>query len=575
MSLSHERKGVTVPDRESCDVEPPNVRRICISRLYSVHPTLALHAVLLPTPKYPLTPSFPNPPVLQFPHDPPASSSTGGAAAPPHPSQTDASPLTHSTHHQHLLTPQTLLSLLSTAIYLGLNSLIKECVGLILGSVGPWSVGAYLGFALGQGAGLDLERDEGETTQGIRGLEGLARKLPLERERTGMSRSLKRESGFTPPHLSMSSDSSDTRDVKQEPAEEETDHPQKCSVKPSPDSSTQRDRSARPLSPGSVGSYDRAEGFATPKFFYGPVGDKIGEACMAWLARWAVDLIEVEEGVLELEERRRNSHSTGTATGEENKGRTRVTFDRIPDPRTGSPGGLEGSSTSTSTGKGKGLSSSLPEDSQRRRPRSISWQPDFPTSRSSQATHPAGSQPGVAQTAYPKISHNKFISLSGAVEGFPGSESTLPKGKTVVLPSLKIWGHQGLPAEIIRGIISCDALFIPNEVERYNLAKRVIALRQAGRQKARETRNLKRQGSGEALYMTLNGRKDAQGDLGLERLNLGVKEEDQAVGDDSFEEEEEILQEEEDEEDAELNEIFRTGIYFSHMVRLRCGSRWV
>lgn len=52
------------------------------------------------------------------------------------------------------------------------------------------------------------------------------------------------------------------------------------------------------------------------------------------------------------------------------------------------------------------------------------------------------------------------------------------------------------------------------------------------------------------------------------KMHLGVKEEEM-IGDDSFEEEEEIWQEEEDEEDAELNEIFRTGIYFSHMVSAR------
>lgn len=524
------------------------VDRICISRLYSVHPMLALHAALSPTPKYPLTPSFPNPPVLLFPLDPPVMATTTATG-----SNTNKDAETpNDAKHEHLLTPQTLLSLLSTAIYLGLNSLIKECVGLILGSVGPWSVGAYLGFALGDGAGLDRQGDEdgqasgstsGGMDEGIRGLEGLAKKLPVDRKENVSARSTgKKDAEYT--SESSSSKRSGDLEVKQEPLEDESDHPRKCSVKPSSERlarTVDSNLSIRPPSPGSVRSYEGER--YTPKFFYGPVGDKIGEACMAWLARWAVDLIEVEEGVAEQEARKRQ----GT-TGEEK--RTRVTFDRALETRSGSPGTVD------STGKGKGLSSSLPEDGQRRRPRSISWQPDFPSSRPSQPHLPAAARPGT---------HNKFISLSGAVEGFPGSRTDLPRGKTVVLPPLKIWGHGGLPAEIVRGIISCDALFIANEVERYNLAKRVIALRQAGRQRARETRSLKRQGSGEGLFF---GTKAEQGDLGMGKMHLGVKEEEM-IGDDSFEEEEEIWQEEEDEEDAELNEIFRTGIYFSHMVSAR------
>ena len=44
------------------------------------------------------------------------------------------------------------------------------------------------------------------------------------------------------------------------------------------------------------------------------------------------------------------------------------------------------------------------------------------------------------------------------------------------------------------------------------------------------------------------------------------------MGDESFEEEEDMLREEEDDEDAELNEVFRSGIYYSHMVSRRRES---
>jgi hypothetical protein len=96
-----------------------------------------------------------------------------------------------------------------------------------------------------------------------------------------------------------------------------------------------------------------------------------------------------------------------------------------------------------------------------------------------------------------------------------------------------------------------------NERERYEFTKRVIALRVAGRERARLERQRRRGRESES-------EREREGDLGLAGLSLDIKRED---GHSETDEEEERMREEEDEEDDELNEIFWSGVFYSHMVR--------
>jgi len=478
-------------------------------------------------------------------------------------------------------------------------------VGLILGSVGPWSVGAYLGFALGDGAGLD-ERDGGdEEEMGVWGLEVISRKRVLS-SMTGEDED-EHEEGHDPSSSSVKQESRDEgMTIKQEVDDETEDHPMKCSATSAaaPRESGIGSGTTHPIHPNetlasstrSISSSHRYT-HERPKFFYGPVGDKIGEACMAWLARWAVDLLDVEEGFVQLDEdqkKRAGSGSGGGAGAEVPANRAgRVTFDRNADEEDGSTVGR----------KGRGLSSSLPEDTSGRRPRSVSWQPDLSAGSSSAATGSRSRGAGTREQpdsidARLKSTHVKFNSMSGSVvaqqqSGSAGqpTSSAQETGRTSTLTPLKIWGHGGLPAAIVRGVISSDALFISDEVERYAFAKRVIALRQEGRERARDARmsarTTKREDAegGAALFIRTSVRsrygKDSKDpdDVGLGKLHLGVKEEEEEdqehiMGDDTFEEEEDMLREEEDDEDAELNDVFRSGIYYSHMVSRREESMW-
>ena len=80
--------------------------RICLSRLYSPHPRLHFPLALLPSPQYPLTPTYPS----LF---PPPNYTTLSASLPP---------------LSILATPHLLLSLLATTIYLGHTSLMREAL---------------------------------------------------------------------------------------------------------------------------------------------------------------------------------------------------------------------------------------------------------------------------------------------------------------------------------------------------------------------------------------------------------------------------------------------------------------
>ena len=103
-------------------------------------------------------------------------------------------------------------------------------------------------------------------------------------------------------------------------------------------------------------------------------------------------------------------------------------------------------------------------------------------------------------------------------------ESRLP------IPSpVPIWSHHGLPADFIRAVISADGFFVRSEIERYNVARKVLDLRRRA-------------------------------------WDLGAEEVGDLSYDDSVDSHDHLAEWERDEE--ELESVFADGIYYTHMVRL-------
>lgn len=251
--------------------------RICLSRLYSKYPQFHFPVALMPTAAQPLTPSFPP-----------------GA---PLPSLEKAY---HSLPQNiQLATPRLLLSLLATATYLGLPYLLREVLAIVLRTVGPATVVRYLGFAIGDGIG-EPEWD-GQDDEGARGLEKIARTVSSgltahesdewisEVESDGASHDFHEVAspGQIPHRTSTDSSASDEGNVKVG----DTTVSRSASVK---SNSTARPTSGGPsLTPVDEGPTVSPLN-ATLPHFYGFVSDKVGEACVCWLSRWGMDVLNVE-----------------------------------------------------------------------------------------------------------------------------------------------------------------------------------------------------------------------------------------------------------------------------------------
>ncbi|OCF45359.1 hypothetical protein I317_00882 [Kwoniella heveanensis CBS 569] len=227
--------------------DDPNITRaafeICLSRLYSPYPHLLFPTDLLPTAKQPLTMSFPNIDIPDFPS-----------------LQTSTPP------NEYLTTPRLLLSLLATTTYLGLGALMREVLAMTLRTVSPVTVGRYLGFAMGDGIGE--EEWHGQTEEGIKSLSNVAKIIQT--------------------------DSSPRNSTDSETKVSEVSTPIRQCVAPIP-------HIELPSRSNSIRSTMTSDPFAIGPgllpHFYGVLGNKIGEACGCWMARWGVDLLKAETEV--------------------------------------------------------------------------------------------------------------------------------------------------------------------------------------------------------------------------------------------------------------------------------------
>lgn len=168
-------------------------------------------------------------------------------------------------------TPRFLVSLLATAIYLSIPSVASQALSLVLKTVGPTTVLQYLDFACGKS--LCYSNPIPEEHQPAVGLENVA--FILEDTDTPTA-TISIEGLKSQP--SIDSDSS-------EPSTGDGDPPESSEVE----------------------ADDHG-----PSYHYGAVSDKVGEACTCWLARWAVDTLEMEDQRLNVVESRLRAMSVSS-----------------------------------------------------------------------------------------------------------------------------------------------------------------------------------------------------------------------------------------------------------------------
>ena len=298
---------------------------------------------------------------------------------------------------RHPATPRFLLSLIATSFYLSIPSVTSQALSMVLWSIGPSTVLRYLNFARGIGIG---DVDSGDVLCAV-GFENVGRDIlePYDPPRSAGS-----EGGH--------SDGTE--------GEQQTDRKHGCE-------GSQADDDVIPL------TIDVPSRPQEPMFYYGPVADKIGEACACWLARWSTDIFPYEE---------RHHYATGQSRS------------------TGSSKPTLSKNVSTPNNPTHTRASSHPP-----RPFKSRINPLFSASQSPPLTRRA------------TLSEVES-SVEATAEDDPWGHGLSPEIK----PS-PIWSSfGGLPASWIRALLSSNDLFIPGgEKERYDFATRVVEMRRRER----------------------------------------------------------------------------------------------
>jgi hypothetical protein len=229
--------------------------RLCIARLYGGGPPLFIDPALVPTPSQPLTPSFPN-----------------------HPTPTHV-PLGHQ-----LATPRFLMSLLAVSIYLCMPSLTAEALSYVTSTIGPFTVMDYLRFAYGEGMGLLQEGD----FDPLVGLEHVAHLVKTETADCSQSSigTSPRAQGKDVEYFSQNLEALSVEDQI---------HNYQDGASLGSDQSIEKEDPADLSSESGSSTFVPGEAGSNLSFSYGSVSDKIGEACVCWLARWGADMLVLEQ----------------------------------------------------------------------------------------------------------------------------------------------------------------------------------------------------------------------------------------------------------------------------------------
>ena len=334
----------------------------------------------------------------------------------------------------HPATPRFLLSLLATSIYLNIPSVTAQALTLVLCSITPFTVIPYLRFAIGCGIeGTDLHRSasdvmlhdldewdwelEGPATT----LEELARpdstpsaskfQRPTDAQSQGEAASDDFHTSFSR-KLYVASSSSNSRVASNtlfdsSSAQNRQSHAIYQSVPaddsqspiPVPDERRSAKKTAGFTEIDSNGPALSVTGNIAPEYHYGITADKIGEACVCWFARWGFDIFELEcsmerERIVEIEtwiRMCREDHDVA---------RLALLRDRL-------------------------------------------------------------------HTGDVDLLHTSMLPRGR----MPDPEERMPS------PRLRVWSYPSMPSSWVRAIISSDGFFVPSELHRYEFAKKVVEFR--------------------------------------------------------------------------------------------------
>lgn len=326
----------------------------------------------------------------------------------------------------HPATPRFLLSLLATSIYLNIPSVTAQALTLVLCSMTPFTVTQYLRFAIGYGIeGTDLHRSasdemlhdldewDWELEGPARTLEQIARADPVSSSSTKSksnprSRTHETEtsdhfaSEFTR-KLHMGSTSPGPSEEACQSRSAQATHTLWADSKPN---STSRDdkRNAK-KTPGfnesepPIGLAMRSEDSVAPEYQYGLTADKIGEACVCWFARWGLDIFEFESS---MERERIIEIETWIRMCREDRDIARLALlrDRL-------------------------------------------------------------------HTGDVDLLHTSMLPQGR----LPDAQERMPS------PRLRVWSYPSMPSSWVRAIISSDGFFVPSELHRYEFAKKVVDFR--------------------------------------------------------------------------------------------------
>lgn len=516
--------------------DDPNMTRaafeFCIAKLYGGGPVLVLPTWSLPLPSHPLSSVFP---------------SADGFAS--------MSGEQVWSGNQQPATPRFLLSLLATSIYLNIPSITSQALTLILCSVTPYTVTHYLRFAIGKGICGAVEAMRRSPPRNGRGapeqqgfewdweMEGPARGLEdlgqLD-ESVSKAQGVAATDGYDAPmrnsagaqetedddtieaktkSLSISSESAsaqkstdaNTRSSSMDKGDSSPATPGGKTSAPkssflSPDSTPDLDGASTRTGDSTFAPRSHAEPMRPTEFFYGAPGEKIGEACACWLVRWGGDILDAEEAA------------------------------------------------------------------DRHRMKSV--------------------ENSLADVSESFSSHSSPSAALLELAMYLCPVGTLPD--SVPMPPLALWSYEQMPSAWVRAVISCDSFFVRTEWDRYVFAKRVVEMRRA--QKARaEMEAEERTGYGprrDSVDTSLSDAEDQEMDdesstphasFGFGLQSYGAREERmerQSAGKDrrsslkckararesvssAADVSSAFLSEDEDE--REYEELFSSGIYYTHM----------
>ncbi len=204
-------------------------------------------------------------------------------------------------------TPRFLLSLIATSTYLGVPSVTSLALTLILGSITPYTVSAYMRFASGLGI-VEPSSMHQDSPASISNSTSLPSD-ELEGCLVGWERLSAPDAAASP-----TSSANAEADQQRRPSTRAWSTARGSSARRShdaggsPTTMTPRRGSTPPPmqrldTAASSSTYSLETGGAedggSAQLFYGPSCNKIGEACVCWLGRWGGDVLDWEIGLCE------------------------------------------------------------------------------------------------------------------------------------------------------------------------------------------------------------------------------------------------------------------------------------